>query len=154
MNRTNLSVLPNGGSIISNKESDCNPVIHLAIVCLFTRAFFGDERGILSDDHHVLAHKTKGLMPPFNTISTLLFHMFKSFFPLVILAKGERIVKRNDHKVLKRRLFILLPPVTNVISNFAFQMQNLFHILHELSISKGYISFVIGFSVIFKSLET
>ena len=133
MNRTNLSVLPNGGSIISNKESDCNPVIHLAIVCLFTRAFFGDERGILSDDHHVLAHKTKGLMPPFNTISTLLFHMFKSFFPLVILAKGERIVKRNDHKVLKRGLFILLL-VTNVISNFAFQMRNLFHILQWIVI--------------------
>ena len=48
-------------------------VIQLSIsqlyVCSLAR-LLGDERGILSDDHHVLAHKTKGLMSPFNTIST------------------------------------------------------------------------------------
>ena len=116
-----FSMIPIGGSIISNKESDCNPVIHQLCCKGWTWDFERWSSRARTQNERINAPFQYYFNSPVPYVQVLLPS-------LVTLAKGERIVKRNDHKVLKRGLFILLL-VTNVISNFAFQMQNLFHIL-------------------------
>ena len=49
-----VSLLQMGDQLSATKKSDCNPVIHL-------RSSVQDERGILSDDHHVLGQSWRGL---------------------------------------------------------------------------------------------